>query len=743
MLVQPDGKVLFSGSFSVVRGEPHQGILRLNPDLSIDHTFDPSGISPSPGSVSCIALQSDGKVLIFQDFNLKRLNADGSLDSSFNAGTNAHSYISSIAVQDDGKVLIGSIFLALDPPVTRTIARLNTDGSLDAGFDTHLDETSSVRSIALQKDGKVLIAGDFIHVNGMPRNRFARLNADGSLDGSFNPEAIEADSHVNCVAVQADGKLLIAGSFLQANGAPRSRIARLNADGSLDASFDRGDGADYWVTSVVLQGDGKALVQGEFSSVNGTQCNRLARLNVDGSLDANFHPICDQEERVYQVAVQEDGKVLVGGYFRTVNGSPRIGIKRLSSVGGQEASFSDPGGGANSTVWAMAVQQDGKALIGGDFTSVNDTPRNRVARLNPDGSLDPSFNPGSGPSYNVGSVALQEDGKVVIGGLFSSVDGTPRNNVARLNADGSLDSSFDPGSGPNSQVAVAVQRDGKVLIGGGFNYVNGIPRKFIARLDSDGGVDPSFNSSGGPDDWVYSVAVLPDGKVLICGFFTHVTGTARNRIARLNSDGSLDPSFDPGSGPNQGVYSMAVQDDGKMLLAGPFTGVHFSSRNGIARLNADGSLDESFDPGWGANDWVNSVALQRDGKVLIGGRFIHVNNVPRHGVARLNTDGSLDLGFNPSTANATIFAIAQQSDGRVLLGGNFEVMGGVSALRLARVFGDFSFDVGGTPGLTAVLESSTDFLNWTPIQTNMLGNVPLRFSDSSPSSTGFYRARSQ
>lgn len=179
------------------------------------------------------------------------------------------------------------------------------------------------------------------------------------------------------------------------------------------------------------------------------------------------------------------------------------------------------------------------------------------------GHLDVGFDPGNGADEEVLAVALQPDGKVVIGGRFNTIDSTARSRIARLNADGSLDASFNPGSGANDQVhAVAVQPDGKILIGGIFTMVNGTARNRIARLNADGTRDNSFNAASGS---VHAMAVQPDGKILIGGTFTLVNGTARNRIARLNADGSVDTSFDPGTGADEPVDAVAVQPDGGFL----------------------------------------------------------------------------------------------------------------------------------------------------------------------------------
>ena len=229
------------------------------------------------------------------------------------------------------------------------------------------------------------------------------------------------------------------------------------------------------------------------------------------------------------------------------------------------------------------------------------------------------------------------------------INATNRNRIARLNTNGVLDTSFDPGTGANDAVSsIALQPDGKVIVGGYFTTVNDTNRSYIARLNANGGLDESFDPGLGADDFVESVALQPDGKALIGGWFTSVNAQTRKRIARLNSDGSVDISFDPGDGIGPDdifprVYSVTLQDDGKVLVGGKFTMVNSTNRNRIARLNGDGSLDTSFDPGTGANSTVFPVVLQPDDKVLIGGFFTTVNGVARPRLARLVGDARLRI----------------------------------------------------------------------------------------------------
>jgi uncharacterized repeat protein (TIGR01451 family)/uncharacterized delta-60 repeat protein len=308
--------------------------------------------------------------------------------------------------------------------------------------------------------------------------------------------------------------------------------------------------------------------------------------------------------------------------------------------------------GANATVFTTIRQPDGKTLLGGSFTAYNTKPRNRIARANVDGSNDGFFNPPGGADDFVSSIVLDPFGRILTGGAFTSFNGVQRNGIARLNADGTLDGSFNPGLGANGTVwCVALQGDGKVLIGGEFTSVNGTNRNYIARLGTNGVLDASFDTSSGPNGPVLAMALQPDGRVLIGGEFTSVGGVPRNRVARLNATGTLDPTFDPASGADGIVYSIARQIDGKVLLGGAFTHLRDTSRPSIGRLNADGSLDLSFDPGFGANDTVYTLLLQDDGTILLGGLFTSYNQTRRVGIARIFSNGPLDTSFMDTAYN--------------------------------------------------------------------------------------------
>jgi uncharacterized delta-60 repeat protein len=722
-----NGKVYIGGAFTTVRGAIRNHISRLNADGTVDTSFNPG--SGASSVIYSLALQTDGKVLIGGDFSsyngtvcngIARLNANGSLDTGFDPGSGVNAGVRSIVLQGDGKVLIGGDFTTYNGTERDGIARLNADGGLDTSFTSSNGANASVRSIALQTDGKVLIGGNFNTYNSTARNRIARLNANGSLDTGFDPGS-GANTDVVSIALLADGKVLIGGSFTSYNGTARSGIARLNTNGGLDTGSNLGSGASNEVNSIALQADGKLLIGGG---------NRVERLYADGSLDLSFNPgSFGTNTEISSVAAQADGKVLIGGRFTSYNGTARDGIARLNANGSLDTGF-NPGSGANNEVHSIALQVDGKSIIGGSFTSYNGTGRNRIARLNADGSLDTSFDPGIGVDGPVLSIALQADGKVLIRGDFTSYNGTERNCIARLNVDGSLDTNFDPGSGANDKIhTLSLQDDGKVLIGGNFTIYNGTARTRIARLNPNGSLDLSFNPSSGLNAAIYSAASQADGKVLIGGRFTSYNG--RNRIARLNANGSLDTGFNPGSGANNEVNSIALLADGKLLIGGNFSSFNDSSRHGIARLNTDGSLDINFDPGSGVDGSVLSIALQADGNVFIGGTIRSYNGTICNGIARLNANGSLDTGFDPgSGTNNDVFSIALQADGKVLICGAFTSYNGIARSNLAQVFNGSASQYlaatspnriewlrsDATPEIEQVtFESSTNGLDWIPL----------------------------
>ncbi|MBV9787080.1 MAG: hypothetical protein JOZ51_02820 [Chloroflexi bacterium] len=489
--------------------------------------------------------------------------------------------------------------------------------------------SSTISRFVAQPDGKVIVAGDFTSINGVRRSALARLNADGSPDTTFTTTLARYDT-VRAMALQSDGKLIIAGSSTDANGLSRSILMRLHANGSLDPSFISNSGG---IWSLAVQPDGKIIIVGQFNTINNVARPGIARLNVDGSLDLTFIPDL-QYSSIQAMALQADGKLLIGGSFST-NSMGRSALARLNADGSLDASFA-PALSQDRSVHHMALQANGQLVITGSFTSVDSVSRPGLARLNADGSLDPAFDVGSGPNDWVMALAVQPDGKIVIGGLFWAINGVPRGHLARLNADGSLDTTFAASLNADDWImAIAVQPTGKIVIGGYFTHLDSVRTNSVARLLADGRVDPTFDAGDGPNDGVFALTTQPNGKLVIGGAFTQMNGIARNGIARLNPNGALDSTFSPGSGANDWVKTLALQRDGKLVIGGQFTQVDGVPRAYLARLQANGALDTTFAASSGLDETVWTVAVQPDEKILLGGVFSHVHGVPRQHLARV------------------------------------------------------------------------------------------------------------
>src|SRR3990172_466275 len=327
-------------------------------------------------------------------------------------------------------------------------------------------------------------------------------------------------------------------------------------------------------------------------------------------------------------------------------------------VGGDRDLFPIYLAGANLVIRAAVLQVNGKILIGGNFTQYNGTGRNYIARINTDGSLDATFDPGTGANSAVAEICIQTDDQILIGGYFTQYNGTGRNRIARINTDGSLGATFDPGTGANSAVAeICIQTDDQILIGGNFTQYNGTGRNRIARINTDGSLDATFDPGTGANAWVHSLAIQADGKILAGGEFTSYDGVAEFRIVRINIDGTLDNTFGSVTGASGGsVHSIVIQTDDQILIGGNFTQYNGTGRNRIARINTDGSLDATFDPGTGANGQVYSVILQANEKIIIIGSFTFYNTLPRYGIACLSPTGDNDgiFNFSYSIASATV-----------------------------------------------------------------------------------------
>lgn len=380
---------------------------------------------------------------------------------------------------------------------------------------------------------------------------------------------------------------------------------------------------------------------------------------------------------------------------------PLSPLLRGQSAGGLVPCF-NTGTGFNGNTNSFILLPTGKILCAGGFTTYQGAAANRICRLNADGSRDLTF-VGSIPDSEINSMAILSDGKILVSGSFTA----PKMGIVRLNADGSVDGTFNmAGAGINIGriQSFAVQSDGKIIIAGagglGFTQYNGVTVNGFARLNADGSIDASFNAAPtvpvpGFNDWVSEVEIQPDGKILVCGHFTmYQNATVPKGLIRINTDGSRDMTFNNGGSGigGTGANNMALQSDGKIVLGLVGTSYNGFARNSIARVNTDGSLDNVFYP-LGPNQPC-SVSLQSDGKILVYGTFTTYDGFARNSIARANADGTIDISFNPSVGanpGANVWSCFVFSDGTAMLGGmggSFTTYNGTTVNGIARIWLD-------------------------------------------------------
>jgi uncharacterized delta-60 repeat protein len=522
-----------------------------------------------------------------------------------------------------------------------------------------------------------------------------RYNVNGSLDASFDTDGralidlAAAGSRANTVAIQADGKIVLGGSLREAVGTVTDfAVARLNTDGSLDNSFD-GDGklttkfstATTSIVDIRLQGDGKIVAVGN-STLGSARDIAMARYNTDGALDSSFDgdgklTTDIGDDLVESMAIQPDGKMVVCGQsFAAPNTLVAFMSARYNTDGSLDNSYNGNGklltpipgklGRAN----AAFIRQDGKIILAGHANTfvVSDFA---VLRYEANGTLDTGFDgdgiavvePGNSADW-IQDMTVQPDGKILAGGY--SFGGYLNTTVARFLPGGALDTGFgDQGSVTYSiedldtfTNDVLVQPDGKILVSVG-SYLPG--RYVTLRYNANGTPDNSFGTAGVAtisvgiqSDNAAAMALQPDGKILVAGYSNDSPSVGILSMIRMNPNGTLDNSFGSGGSSRffftqhqNSINTMALQNDGKIVIAGS------DSQSGsegffVCRFTSNGGFDNSSgDAGaayatFGANSHGSSVAIQNDGKIVVSGS----NNTLDGAVARFNTNGTPDNSFD-------------------------------------------------------------------------------------------------
>ena len=677
----PSGQYLVGGSSPegiTAGGLTRPALLRLNANGTADATFN-AGTGPVNGAateqLNTVAGQPDGKVLVggaFTSFSgqragdLVRLTATGALDAAFNAnlGTGFDRQVNTVVVQPDGKILVGGTFGTFNGRPTDPLLRLNADGTLDTTFLSGLPflVTNNVASLLVQPDGKILVTGALGGVGIM------RLTATGYPDTSFvaptYANTYASYSLNNNLQLQPDGKIIFFSTLGTLSTGMVDFIARLNPDGSVDNSFAaESNSVSNYVSAIGLQRDGSLWVAGGFDFPNSRQAT-LGRLSSTGAVDATFTPKFQNPGFVAALALLADGQLLAGGYFSEFNGVPAHNVVRLSATGTPDAAFANAVPATLYPVTALALQADGRLLVG-----TNDG----VKRLLPDGSPDASYST-STASNNVYQLAVQPDGKVLALGDFYNIASSPSTHLIRLSTTGDYDASFNLGTMNAPGItrglsALALQPNGKVLVAGSFLTAANNMVSRVVRYNSNGTIDPFFDSStafgfpgnaAGVSAQLGTLTLQPDGKVLVGGYFATVNGVTRPNLARLTATGQPDATFAPATLSTDPITAVALQPDGRVLVSsgyGSYIGAATTAPVSLVRLLSTGASDPSFGAGATLDDAVATLLVQPNGAVVVGGIFNTINGQASPGLARLAAPTPLAAAAPTAAATFSVWPV--------------------------------------------------------------------------------------
>jgi uncharacterized delta-60 repeat protein len=369
-----------------------------------------------------------------------------------------------------------------------------------------------------------------------------------------------------------------------------------NSDFSIGTGFTSTNGPQQIITD---SNKTKLYFVGGFSSYKGTTQNRVSVQNYFGNIISDFNVGSGPNGLPSAFVLQSDGKLLLGGGFTTFSGDSTPGMVRLNSNGTIDSTFNIGGGFGLGSPFDIQVQTDGKILVGGSFSTYSGVTVNRFLRLNSDATIDNSFltNLGTGASSNVLVIQIQSNDKIILGGIFSTFNNVTCNGIIRLNSDGTIDNTFTSElfsslDGPQNN-GIKIQSDGKILAVGTFTTYGGVSSSGIVRINSGGTRDSTFNMGTGFLPTITPprvVQIQSDGKILVGGGSTSYSGVSANKIIRLNSDGTIDTTFNYGTGFTQQVYDILVNSDGSMFVVGTFTSYSGVTSNGYIKLNSNGSV---------------------------------------------------------------------------------------------------------------------------------------------------------
>jgi len=703
-------RLIAGGNFRSYDPEPTRGLIMIHPDGTPDRAFVPDGTGFNDAAYFTHQF-SDGKILVTGPFTAFDGRYAGRVlvldpqtmtrEESFNAdGPGLDNLAWGLASQPQNRVLLGGPFTSYNGNIVGRIVRIQRDGRFDSTFNPGgAGFNNTVYSISPLPDGRLWVMGGFTTYNGTARAGIAILSADGALD-PFTIPGTGFNVSPPAQVFPSEGGYVAFGNFTSYDGTAVGRVAKLNADGTLNTSFNSGGaGFNGAVSEAWPLSSGKWLALGSFTTYNGTPVGHIARINADGTLDSTFNA-GGSGLSTYAGPSRWTGSSL---YFlsggATYNGQSTGDLVRLDANGNLDTAF--PKMELSDSFRSFNQLSDGRLLLGAyHFGSNFDLAQKSAGRIVAydmnTGLVDSTFNPGGiGADASVNTLARQDLGGgsagLLVGGAFANYNGVAAGRLMRLDPDGRRDTTFNSGGtgfAGGAVNAVVPTTGSRILVGGAFTSYNTVAVGRLAALTTHGNLDTTFNSSGaGFDNEVLSVSTDATGRIWVGGSFTSYNAIAGiNRLAVLNPDGSRDTvNFVHGTGFNGAVRALLPLSDGRVLVGGDFTTYKGAAAERLVMLDAQGAIDTAFSgSGVAFNASVRTLQQTASGQFLIGGSFSAFQGSTAMYNARLNADGTRDTDrsgnfmpwrLNSAPGYAGVFSFLLLPDERLMAGGFFPGFG--------------------------------------------------------------------
>lgn len=644
---------------------------------------------------------------------IARLDSNGATDTSFDPGAGLDAEGICVNLDAAGQVIAGGSFNMVSGSVRAKLALFEADGTLITGTPT---PSATVRTLVTQVNGKIILGGDFTTIDGTTRNRVARLQNDYTLEAAFNPDANGA---IHACALQEDGKILVGGAITQVGASTRNGVARLYNDPASNVLSVPSLSEVQWLRSGATQEAQRVTFEKDIGVGYVTDGITVSRIDggwkatitpdlVTGLIRARAFPSDSHSEgmieEIVSFVVAPAIEVSVGNIVRTSGvgtldfGSRQTGVASNLVVNIVNRGLDDltltsavltSTGTPTGTNWSIPTQPSSPVAPGGlasftlAFNAATPGAKTDTVTINSDDPTTPAFTislagvgtPGPGaldttwqpvPNGLVTTVSRSSTDLTWVGGDFTTISAFKRGRYAFLNDSAVVQNQAGVGTAPATSALYCIAQlpDGKVMLGGTFTHVNGVARRGIARLNADGSVDPSFASMGliaGEEVWCF--ALQPDGALLVGGMFGKFGGVPSRSLARLTPAGAIDTTF---TYPLvTAVRSVSVQADNKILVSGFF---YQPVSQGVVRINPNGSIDDTFTPGFaGSARDIQCIAVDSTGKILLSGQFTE-GAVSSYSLKRVTSTGALDATFVDNAIIATSLVI--QTDGNIVVAGS-------------------------------------------------------------------------